>query len=111
MNTISPSRTSVTLGISAVLTVGAALISGTWQVTTYLAEQREALRRSEAEIAALQAQIEQVREQMWTIHDMNTWSGRARWENRNVPVLIPEPRDWRDWRNRITDRNDPARSW
>lgn len=91
-------RTTVTLGIAAFLAICSTLVTATWQLNVWLNEQTSALERNEQKLDALREQITSLRRDTWTIHDMNTWAGRMRWENRAQQIAIPEPRDWRDYR-------------
>lgn len=97
MNNVS-SRTTATFTIAALVTFSGGLISGAWWARGLLEEQTLASRRMEAKVDALTEQVAALRQEVWTLRDMNTWAGRFRWENRAIDLSVPEPREWRDFR-------------
>lgn len=107
MTTNLSQRTTVTLGIAAFVAICSSLVGATWRLNEWLNEQTAAIQRSEEKLDALRIQIADLRNNMWSIHDMNRWTGRARWENRVADIQFPEPSEWRDYRYSFTTGADP----
>ena len=59
-------------------------------IRDFMEEQRTAFREIRTELREIRAE----QSTSWRIDSMERWAGRARWENRDKSISIPEPRDF-----------------
>ncbi|RRJ96865.1 hypothetical protein Ga0100231_024165 [Opitutaceae bacterium TAV4] len=77
-------NTRLTLTLGAAITCAVTLVVTGWRAANLLRDIRD-------EISSLRREVQTVSSGTWSVQDQERWAYQLRWDNRSIPVVVPDP--------------------
>lgn len=81
-------NTRLTLTLGTIASIATVLVIVGWRAANLLRDIRD-------EIGSLRREVQTISSGTWAIQDQERWAYQLRWENRTIPLIVPDPSEMR----------------